>query len=62
VPSYYSLDTHFGYRMPVGIELSVGSENLLNRRHLEFAPDFINTSPTEVRRTIYGSITWHPEK
>jgi len=62
VPSYYSLDTHFSYRMPAGIELSVGSENLLNRRHLEFAPDFINTSPTEVRRTIYGSITWRPEK
>jgi len=56
------VDTHFGYRMPAGFELSVGSQNLLNRRHLEFAPDFINTSPTEVRRTIYGSITWRAEK
>jgi iron complex outermembrane recepter protein len=41
-----------------GIELSIGSQNLLNDRHLEFIPDFINTAPTEVKRTVYGQITW----
>ncbi len=61
VPSYYSVDTHFSYRVPGGVELSIGSQNLLNKRHLEFAPDFINTSPTEVGRTIYGSVTWRFE-
>jgi hypothetical protein len=39
----------------------VGSQNLLNQRHLEFLPDFINTSPTEIRRTFYGGVTWRFE-
>jgi iron complex outermembrane receptor protein len=61
IPSYYSVDTHFGWRPRAGLEVSVGSQNLLNKRHLEFLPDFINTSPTEIRRTIYGGITWRFE-
>jgi iron complex outermembrane receptor protein len=61
IPSYYSLDTHFSWRPTAGLEFSVGSQNLLNKRHLEFVPDFINTSPTEIRRTFYGSVTWRFE-
>jgi iron complex outermembrane receptor protein len=61
IPSYYSVDTRFGWRPRSPLELSVGSQNLLNRQHLEFLPDFINTSPTEVRRTFYGSATWRFE-
>jgi iron complex outermembrane recepter protein len=58
IPSYSSVDTHFTWKLASGWEISAGSQNLLNNRHLEFLPDFINTSPTEVRRTFYGSITW----
>ncbi|HEX7961874.1 MAG TPA: TonB-dependent receptor [Terriglobales bacterium] len=58
IPSYTSVDTHFTWKTASGLELSIGSQNLLNNRHIEFVPDFINTSPTEVRRTVYGSITW----
>jgi iron complex outermembrane receptor protein len=61
IPSYYSVDTHFSYALPHSYELSIGSQNLLNHQHLEFVPDFINISPTEVKRSIYGSITWHSE-
>jgi iron complex outermembrane recepter protein len=61
LPSYYSVDTHFGWRPTSQLELSVGSQNLLNKKHLEFLPDFIDTSPTEVKRTFYGSITWRFE-
>ena len=61
IPSYYSLDTHIGWRPVAGLELSVGSQNILNKRHVEFLPDFINTSPTEVRRTFYGGVTWRFE-
>ena len=57
IPSYYSLDTHFGWTPRRDWELSVGSQNLLNKRHLEFVPDFITTSPTEIKRTVYGSVT-----
>jgi iron complex outermembrane receptor protein len=61
IPHYYSVDTHFSYALPRSFELSIGSQNLLNQHHLEFVPDFINISPTEVKRSIYGSLTWHSE-
>jgi iron complex outermembrane receptor protein len=57
IPSYYSLDAHLGWRPVPSVEFSIGGQNLLDNRHLEFIPDFINTSPTEVKRSIYGSIT-----
>lgn len=58
IASYNSLDMHLSWKAASGVELSVGSQNLLNNRHLEFIPDFINTAPTEVKRTVYGQITW----
>lgn len=58
IPSYYSLDLHVGWKPLPQIQLSFGGQNLLNRQHLEFIPEFINTLPTEVRRTFYGGIAW----
>src|SRR6202023_604524 len=57
IPSYYSLDAHLGWRPVSRVEFSIGGQNLLNNQHLEFIPDFINTAPTEVKRTVYGSMT-----
>jgi len=58
IPSYYSLDAHLSWRPVSPFELSIGGQNLLNNKHLEFIPDFINTAPTEVKRTVYGSLTF----
>ena len=58
IPSYYSLDAHLGWRPHSRVEFSIGGQNLLDNRHFEFIPDFINTSPTEVKRTVYGSMTF----
>jgi len=57
IPSYYSLDAHIGWKPAGPMELSFGAKNLTNQQHLEFKPDFINTSPTMVKRTYYGTIT-----
>jgi iron complex outermembrane receptor protein len=57
LPNYYSLDAHLGWRPVSSLELSIGGQNLLDNRHLEFLPDFVNTSPTVVKRSIFGSIT-----
>jgi len=57
LPSYYSLDAHLGWKPVRNIEFSIGGQNLLDNRHLEFLPDFVNTSPTLVKRSIFGSIT-----
>jgi iron complex outermembrane receptor protein len=59
IPSYYSLDFHLGWRPGTHLELSLVGQDLLNSRHLEFIPEFINTTPTEVRRNIAGHIVWH---
>jgi iron complex outermembrane recepter protein len=58
IPSYYSLDLHIGWKPISQIQLSFGAQNLLNSQHLEFIPEFINTLPTQVRRTFFGSIAW----
>src|SRR5438094_5648702 len=57
LPNYYSLDAHLGWRPVTSLELSIGGQNLLNNWHLEFMPDFVLTSPTAVKRSIFGSIT-----
>jgi len=58
MPRYYSLDLHIGWKPISQIQLSFGAQNLLNSQHLEFIPEFINTLPTQVRRTYFGSIAW----
>ncbi len=58
IPSYYSLDFHLGWRPGTHLELSLVGHDLLNSQHLEFIPEFINTTPTEVRRTVSGRIAW----
>jgi iron complex outermembrane receptor protein len=58
IPGYSSVDTHLTWKTRSGFDFSIGSQNLLNNRHLEFLPDFINTAPTQVSRTVYGQITW----
>ncbi len=58
IPSYYSLDVHVGWKPLPQVQLSFGGQDLLNSQHLEFIPEFINTLPTEVRRTYFGSVAW----
>jgi iron complex outermembrane receptor protein len=58
IPSYYSLDSHLGWRPVPRVEFSIGGQNLLDNQHLEFMPDFINTAPTEVKRSVFGKVTF----
>jgi iron complex outermembrane receptor protein len=58
IPSYYSLDARLGWKATPKLEFSINGLNLLNDRHLEFRPDFINTTPTQIKRTFNASVTW----
>ena len=58
IPSYYSLDLHVGWKPIPQVQLSFGGQDLLNSQHLEFIPEFINTLPTQVRRSWFGSVSW----
>jgi iron complex outermembrane receptor protein len=61
IPSYYSLDANLGWRPINSLALSIGGQNLLNNQHIEFIPEFINTMPTLVSRTVRATITWRFE-
>ena len=58
IDSYVEADLRLGWEARPGLELSIIGQNLLDSRHAEFLPDFINTQPTEVERSIYGRVTW----
>ena len=58
IPGYYSLDMRLGWRPVPKLEFSVVGQDLLNSQHLEFVPEFINTTPTQARRQVSGRITW----
>ena len=59
IDSYVEADLRLGWEASPGLELSIIGQNLLDNQHPEFLPDFINTQPTEVERSIYGRITWN---
>lgn len=58
IPSYSSVDAGVSWNPLPNLRLSFDGQNWLDNRHLEFTPDFINTIPTVVARTYYGSVTW----
>ncbi len=58
IPSYYSIDATFGWSPTANLDLSVAVQNLTNNRHLEFRPDFIQTTPTPVKRTFQATLKW----
>jgi iron complex outermembrane recepter protein len=62
IPSYTSLDGGIRWKPVSNLELSFFGENWLNSRHMEFAPDFINTMPTAVGRSLHGGVTWTFDK
>jgi len=57
IPSYTSLDAGIRWSPMPHVTLGFDGLNWLDNRHIEFVPDFINTMPTVVTRSIFGSIT-----
>ena len=58
VPSYTRLDTRISWRLGESIELSLNGQNLLDNHHLEFEATSQSVESTEVKRSVYGKITW----
>lgn len=59
IDSYTTLDARLGWKLRSNLEFSVVGQNLLNKQHPEFIPEFRAVQPTQVERGIYGKITWH---
>jgi iron complex outermembrane receptor protein len=58
IPSYHSLDAHFGWSLTPRLNFSISGQNLTDNRHLEFRPDFVATAPTLVKRTYQVTARW----
>jgi iron complex outermembrane receptor protein len=57
VDAYFTFDLRLGWRPTDGVELAIVGQNLAASEHLEFTPELINTTPTEVQRSVYGKVT-----
>jgi iron complex outermembrane recepter protein len=57
VDSYFTFDARLGWRPTEGVELSIVGQNLLAGHHLEFTPELVDTTPTEIQRSVYGKVT-----
>ena len=58
VPSYTRVDTRIGFNLLERGELSFVGQNLLQPRHLEFAPSAVSAS-SFVKRGFYAKFSWH---
>jgi iron complex outermembrane receptor protein len=57
-PGYTRLDTRLGWRRGESLEFSLVGQNLLARRHAEYADQY-GLAHTFVERSVFGKITWH---
>ncbi|MBT8117379.1 MAG: TonB-dependent receptor [Gammaproteobacteria bacterium] len=55
---YLAFDARLAWMPAPGIELSLVGQNLFDNHHPEFNPDFIISTPTEVERSVHGTVSW----
>lgn len=56
---YVTMDVRLAWKPLKNLEIALVGQNLFHDRTKEFAPEFINTMPTEAQRSFYGKITWN---
>ena len=56
--SYITMDVRLGWSPLENLELMVVGQNLLDNHHPEFKPEIVETSNSEIERSVYGKITW----
>jgi len=58
IPGYTRLDIRLGWRLTESLDLSIGMQNLLDRRHPEFGVTNLGETLTQSERGVYGKLTW----
>jgi iron complex outermembrane receptor protein len=58
IPGYVTMDARIAWKPIKGLELALIGQNLFESHHAEFIPEYINTLPAEVSRSVYGKVTW----
>jgi len=59
IPGYVTMDARIAWKPLKNLELALIGQNLFQRRHPEYIPEFINTTASEVPRSVYGKVTWN---
>jgi iron complex outermembrane recepter protein len=58
VDSYTNLDVRLGWRPTSKLEFSMVGHNLIESRHTEFKPEFIQSAVSQIQRGMFGKVTW----
>jgi len=58
IGAYTTADARLGWRPRDNLEFEIGARNLLQPDHAELEPTFIDNVPSNVKRSVYGQITW----
>ncbi len=58
VPGYFTMDAGLDWRVSKSLQFSLVGQNLVQSSHFEFAPEYLNTVPTQVDRSGYAKLTW----
>jgi iron complex outermembrane receptor protein len=58
VPGYLRIDARLGWHPRENLEVSGGVQNLLDTRHLEFSGLDSLVLPSQVKRSVFGKLTW----
>jgi iron complex outermembrane recepter protein len=58
IPGYTRVDAKFAWRLRESLEVSGGVQNLLDKRHSEFDGSDSLVLPSQVRRSVFGKLTW----
>jgi iron complex outermembrane receptor protein len=58
IPGYLTMDARLAWKPCRNLELALVGQNLFDNQHPEFVPEYINTRPSEVVRSMYAKATW----
>ena len=58
IDAYIAIDTRLAFKPIAGLEFSVAAQNIFDSHHPEFGEATLETTPTEIERSIYGKVTW----
>lgn len=58
VDSYVGLDARLAWRPLESLELYLAGNDLLEKLHLEFPPDFEDTRRSQVERGVRAGMSW----
>lgn len=59
IAAYYGFDVNLIWQPINNLELSLVARNLLDSEHPEFNEKTVETQPTQVKRSVYGKLSWH---